>query len=400
MNQIKKTSFNNLPLILLSFALIIFFISDGIYKIEVRGGLSSFRIGVIVKGIFTLIFFFYAIIYLSKEKNHLLFSIFILGAFFFIGQFLLVQNMTSLKISENLNRFFKYIFILLLYMPASDILVSKKCPYILLKLYKFIIWFNGIVILIAFLFSIDMFRTYIGPWRFGFDGLIYAQNEASYFFILALTTFYYRRFYLHIKEWTFWLVLITSLLVGTKAVLLYIILLLLFHISQRVSIKKILIAVSSIAIIGYFVFSSTINKILLNAWQIFQYNYEKEGLLFALLSGRNTFINTKLLPLIGEKWTWLNFLIGGQDVQKYYIEMGFFDLFLFFGLIGMLLYLYIFIKIYNRITFEYKFKLFFLLALSGIIGLSGHFFTSSIAAMYFIVFILINHYYHPKSYVE
>ncbi len=398
MKFIKKYTGYKLALLLFSVSLLIFFIVDGIYKIEVRGGFGNIRLGIIIKGIFELLFFLYALLYLNKQRIHLLFAIFVLSVFFFTGQFLLSKNMTDLHFGDNFSRFFKYIFIILLYIAASDILDSKQYPERLLKLYKSIIWFNGLIIIIAFLLSLKIFKTYAGPWRFGYNGLINAQNDSSYFFILALTTFYYRRFYLRHKEWTFWLVLITSLLVATKAVLLYIVLLLLFHVTQRVSIKKILIAGLSFAITGYFIFSSAINKILINAWENFQYTYEKKGLLFALLSGRNTFLQTKFIPLITQKWSWLNFFIGGQDVEKYYIEMGFFDLFLFFGLIGMLLYLYIFIKIYNRITFDYKLKLFFLLALLGIVGLSGHFFNSSIAVNYFIIFILINYSYQSEKY--
>ncbi len=400
MNQIKKYFGYKLSLLLLAVSLLIFFIVDGIYKIEVRGGYGSFRLGIIVKGLFELFFFLYAIILLNKQKLHLLFSIFIFALFFLTGQYLIYQEMTDLHFGDNLNRFFKYILIILLYIAASDVLDSDKYPEKLLKLYKSIIWINGFVIIIALLLSIKVFRTYAGPWRFGYNGLIYAQNDSSYFFIFALTTFYYRRFYLFIKEWIFWLILITSILVATKAVFLFILLLILFHLTQRVSIKKILIVGLSLAVAGYLIFSSIINKILLNAWGVFQYNYHKGGLLFALLSGRNTFLQAKFIPLVTQIWTLPNFFIGGQDVELYYMEMGFFDLFLFFGIIGLLLYLYIFIKIYNRVSFSYKFKLFFLLALLGIVGLSGHFFNSSIAVTYFIIFVLINYKYQSENYAK
>jgi len=390
----KKYSFSKLSLSILVFSLVLFFLVDAFYKVQVRTGMGTFRPGIFVKGLFEIFVLFYALFHLTKQKIQVIFGIIILSLFFIIGQYTLSFNEKSLNFAENLNRLFKYLFYFVTFLLAIDILNKKRYPEVLFKVYKTIVLVNAVAIIIGFLFSIDFLKTYAGPWRFGYDGLIYAQNEATYFIVLALTTFYYRRFYLGIKEWYFWLVLISSLLVATKAVYLYIALLLLFHLTQKISIKKLLISIVSLGLLFYFVFSTTINKILYNAWLNFQYSYDKKGLLFAILSGRNEFFETKLFPLIIKKWSFLNFLVGGQDAVKHYIEMGFFDLFLFFGFLGGLLYLYMFIKIFNLISFEYKFKLFFFLALMGIVFLSGHFFTSSIVALYFIVFVLVNHYHY------
>jgi hypothetical protein len=256
---------------------------------------------------------------------------------------------------------------------------------------------NGVFIILGFLFEIEAFRTYPGPWRFGYDGLIFAQNEASFIFIFALTIVYYRRFYLGIKEFFFWIILITSLLVATKAVFLYFFLLFLFHIFKKVSLRNILTFGISALVIGYFLFSTTVNKIFINSYNVFMYMYNKGGLWYALLSGRDEYIKDKLAPLIFEQWSFPNFIFGGQDVVTHYIEMGFIDLMLFFGVFGSVVYLFVFYKIYRFLPFKKDFNLFFGIVFFLIIATAGHFFESGIAGIHFIIMLLILRSYTGKA---
>ena len=188
----------------------------------------------------------------------------------------------------------------------------------------------------------------------------------------------------------FWVVLIPSVFVATKAVYLFLILLFLFHVLKRVPLKKVLLFVVTTALAGYFLFTTTINKIFINSWQVFMYRYERVGLLGALLSGRDTFITRKLEPLVFDIWSFPNFIFGGQDVVSHYIEMGFFDLFLFFGLFGFTLYLFMFKKMISLLSFPKDFNFFVFVSLFIIIATAGHFFESGIAGIHFIFIILIN----------
>ena len=128
----------------------------------------------------------------------------------------------------------------------------------------------------------------------------------------------------------FWVILLPSILVATKGIYLFLIVLLLFHVLLRVSFVKLVSLLVALTVFLYTILNSVINEILINSYAIFMYMYNKGGLLYALLSGRDQFINEKLVPLITEYWSLPNFIFGGQEVSKYYIEMGFFDLFLFF----------------------------------------------------------------------
>jgi len=240
------------------------------------------------------------------------------------------------------------------------------------------------------LFSIKVLQTYPGIHRFGYDGLIFAQNEASYIFIFAIATVYYRRYYLHKKEIFFWIIIIPSLIVATKAVYLFIVSLFLFHVVKKVSLKKVILFGGLFLLIGYFLFIKIINKIIINSYDVFIYMYNKGGLMNAVLSGRNSFVESKLQPLIFDYWSLPNFFLGGQDVKAHYIEMGLIDLFLFFGFFGFIIYLFMYYKLFSLIDFKKDFKIFFGLILLFIIATSGHFFESGIAGVHFIMFIIIN----------
>jgi hypothetical protein len=387
---IKKTTLLSFSIWLLAVAFVIFYFTDGLGKILQRGGSGFYRYSAFLKGFFEIVVLIFSLIALNRSKINILISIVILLFGFFIGQFFLSLNFENLLFYENFNTLFKYFFPLIVALAALDILSFNHYPLKIFKFYRFIIILNSCLIVIGFLFDIEVLSTYSGPWRFGFDGLIFAQNEASYIFIFAVTTVYYRRFYLNIKEYFFWIVIIPSIIVATKAVYLYLILLFLFHLFKRVSLKNILTFGISFLIFGYFLFSSAINRIFINSYNIFMYMYEREGLWGALLSGRGAYIREKLKPLIFEEWTIPNFIFGGQDVVSHYIEMGFIDLFLFFGIFGSILYLYIFYNIFKMISFPKDFKLFFGISLAIIIATAGHFFESGIAGLHFIFLLLIN----------
>lgn len=394
---LKSKSIREFSLFLMILSFVVFYFSDGLSKFLFRSGTDFHRLSQIIKALFTVIVLVYGIVTLNRAKTNILIAIVLLVLNFLIGQYFLSLKFNELDFLENTNTLFKYLFPFIFFFLVSDIKKLEVPPKSLISVYKKIIGLNNILLLIGFIGGISFLSTYKGPWRFGYDGLIFAQNEATFVFIFAITTFYYRKFYLKKKEIFFWIVLIPSLLVATKGLYLFIVLLLIFHIFMRVPLIKMIPMVVSTFILGYFLFSSVINKILINSYQVFMYMYDKGGLLYALLSGRDAFINKKLVPLISDHWSFPNFLFGGQDVKKFYIEMGFFDLFLFFGLIGSFLYLYVFYKIFNLIPFERKFKLFFCFSLISIIATAGHFFESGIAGLHFLFMLLIIYFSSQKQ---
>ena len=387
---LKRSTLYSLSIGLLAVAFVTFYFSDGLGKILQRSESGFYRYSAFLKGFFELMALALSFIAINKSKLNILLGIIILLCGFLIGQYFLSLRFKDLLFFENFNTLFKYFFPLIISLIALNIINSEQNPTTLFKYYRLIIILNSCLLSLGFLFNIEVLSTYSGPWRFGYDGLIFAQNEASYIFIFAITTVYFRRFYLNIKEFFFWIVLIPSIIVATKAVYLFLILLLLFHVYKRISLKNLLAFGVFTNVFGYFLFSSAINKIFINSYNVFMYMYEKEGLWGALLSGRGAYISEKLKPLIFEYWSIPNFIFGGQDVVSHYIEMGFIDLFLFFGIFGSILYLYIFYSIFKMIAFPRDFKLFFGISLAIIVATAGHFFESGIAGLHFIFLLIIN----------
>lgn len=386
---VKKDFVIKTSLAILLTGFVMFYFADGVGKILRRSGSDFYRYSAFVKGIFEIIILIFSAITINKSKLNIFYSILILTGLFLIGQFFLSLNFKDLNFFENFNTLFKYFFLFIFALLAIDIIQMKRFPVWAWKIYKNIIILNAGLILVGFILDVDFLRTYEGPWRFGFDGLIVAQNEATFIFIFAVTIAYYRRFYQGINEYFFWIVLVASLFVATKAIYLFIILLFFYHLFIKVSLKNILIFGLSFGLIGYLLFATLINAILLNSYEVFMYVYRTEGLTYALFSGRNVFIEAKLLPLISEQWTIFNFFVGGQDVVAHYIEMGFIDLFLFFGFFGFILYLFVFYQIFKLLPFKGNFQIFFALTLGLIIATAGHFFESGIAGIHFIMMIII-----------
>ena len=374
---------------------LLFYVSDGISKISKLSGEGYTPYSAILKGFFEMLILVYTLITLKKSKAYFLLAIFLLSVCFLIGQLFLGLSFTEINFMENVSTLFKYFFPLILYLLAIDIIAYDRYPQPLLKAYKGVLTINSALILIGFFSGNKFLQTYPGIFRFGYDGLILAQNEASFIFIFAIATVYYSRFYLKINEYFFWIILIPSLIVATKAVYLFIVLLFVFHLIKRVSLKKLLTYGASLLTFGYLLFYSFVNKILINSYDVFIYGYNRGGLLYALLSGRDLFFKLKLKPLLFEHWSVPNLFFGGQDVIAHYIEMGFIDLFLFFGIIGFSIYLYIYYRLFTLFPFNRDFKIFFGLTLFLIIATAGHFFESGIVGVHFIFILLINKNHNP-----
>jgi hypothetical protein len=388
---LKYKTICKISLFLLLVAFVTFYFTDGISKFIFRTSDGFHRFGPIIKGGFEFFVLGYSILTIRKQKLEFLSGILILVLIFLIGQFFLYQNFKELRFLENFNTLFKYLFPLIIYLLAIDVLtLPDEKQNKIFKYYRYILGFNGLLILYGIIFGSIVLQTYDSYYRYGFDGLIFAQNEASYIFILAVFTVYYRRFYLKIKEWFFWIIILSSLVVATKAVYISLILVLLYHIFTRVSFKRILIFAGVGILAGYLLFNTMVNKIFLNSYNVFMHIYREGGFLKAITSGRNEFIEEKLEPLIFNIWTLPNFIFGGQDVSTFYMEMGILDLFLFFGFFGLLIYGYMYYKLVKLIDFQKGFKRFFVFTLLTIIASAGHFFTSGIAGLHFIFFVIIN----------
>ncbi|HZY80883.1 MAG TPA: hypothetical protein VFE50_15270, partial [Cyclobacteriaceae bacterium] len=81
-------------------------------------------------------------------------------------------------------------------------------------------------------------------------------------------------------------------------------------------------------------------------------------------------------------WTFVNYLFGGEDPMNFLVEMDFFDLFLFMGLVGFVIYFVLLFSTVFRFNKKQPFHLFFVTIYLTLAFLGGHFFSSVINAVY------------------
>lgn len=284
---------------------------------------------------------------------------------------------------ENISNFSKYLFVFVIYFSLYKLQDDPDRFESIIRLLEKLFLLNSIAVFIGFAFQIDFLRTYVGQsYRYGYSGFIPAQNEATLFFLLSASYFYYKRFIQKVGSANkFYLVVLSCVLLGTKGIYVFLALLLLFHFLYHSALKTKLVSLVVVSILYFGVswFLTTDSaKTLLN---YFIFNAQRTDLLTMLLSSRNMSVISKV-PEIFNNWSVLNYLIGGQDQVVFLMEMDFIDMFFFFGIIGSIIFLTMYLAILFRFNKMKPFNLFFVSSFFVLAFLAGHFFSSAVNALY------------------
>jgi hypothetical protein len=174
------------------------------------------------------------------------------------------------------------------------------------------------------------------------------------------------------------IILIASALLGTKAIILFLLCLFCFYViyvyKPKVVGKKFIFPIGVIVLILFIYFSGS--------YEFYEEVFKNEGLLYVITSKRNVLFAERI-PNIIEEWSLINYFIGGTFSKVPPItEMDLVDLYIFVGLFGCLIYGYILYKT----VFLYKKRnipgWFFVLQFLLIGSLAGHVFASGINAIY------------------
>ena len=196
------------------------------------------------KSIFYICFLFNCLI-ITKDKL-LITSITTLALFFFIGQLIIFgkPSITSEFISETAPNIR---FLILSLFPLIFITFLANNPQLntiqIRKIFIIIIWITTLSTIIGFVFEIKFLKTYIH--RFGYRGLMPKSITATYFYIAAILFLYHAYFFKKHKNLISLLFTVMgALLVGTKAIYLFIAMLFLFHFIYFKFYKKFLTYIS------------------------------------------------------------------------------------------------------------------------------------------------------------
>ena len=305
------------------------------------------------------------------KSSKILFQLFLIITAFIIGQLFITPNFT-LPILIILS---KYLFPILLFAYYNKHKLSSNAFHRLMQVFELIIIINGIFILLGFLFDIQAFRTYSGQ-RFGYNGLLITSATSSYFYTTSLLYFlikYKESLFLTPKVY---FLILTALLAGTKSIYLSVFCVLFYYFIFYSKTKYKNLRILTILLCGFY--------FTLFKWEIFNKILERESLITAVLSYRDKLLLDKMIPFIQENWTIGNYFFGGINDPHTRSQLALFDLFYFFGLTGMLLYLWSYLT--NYLKFDFKKNIIFSLLLLGIIVfISGNFFFNASTPIYLLI---------------
>ena len=364
-------------------ALWLFFLSDACNKLLVYFQYDFTRISIIIRSLYELLFLSIIIFFFNEIRMYFV-KLFAATLILFIsGQVLFSFNVYyHYNFIENITIFNKYFFIFIIYFAIYKLQDHPEKFRRISNALELVFIINALAALAGFAFQIDFLRTYVDQsYRYGYSGFIPVQNESTVFFLLGLSHFYYKHFLLRIRSFKFYIMLLSSLVLGTKGIYIFLAMLLVFHFMYHSKIKTKLIALSVIIalyfLISWFLKTGYSQKLL----EYFISKSHEVGWFQMIISGRDSYISTRGAEVL-DNWTILNFFIGGQDQKRQLIEMDFFDLFFFLGIIGCIIFFGLYFTSIFKFNILKPFNLFFVSSFLILAFFGGHFFGSAINALY------------------
>lgn len=319
---------------------------------------------------------FFVLTFRKEIKTYL--WLIVLGVCFLIGQFSLIQfEIDALK---NFGMFIKHIYIFVLFFGFKKLAKEDSLTSLFLAL-KIIFLFVFASIILGFIFDIPEFRTY-GSNRFGYGGVLSKPSVTTYFIIMAFLFFeiFKKKFkysYVYLL-----LCVLCTLISGTKASLLFLVFFFVYKfLSKDFKLNRTQLIVGLVSmfaiIISVFVF---MKSTLQNTYNEFYKLYENEGVISALTSFRSRKF-MEAVEIYSQEWSWLNYLFGGKTGYYLNVEFDFVDLFIFFGIVGSIIYLWLYYKIIFKFYLsQYGILIIGLLTVSA---LSGQFFYNTNITLFF-----------------
>ncbi|WP_452598271.1 hypothetical protein [Pontimicrobium sp. MEBiC01747] len=329
------------------------------------------RLTLVVNLVFELCLFYF-VFKLNIEKKTYLYVILLIASFI-IGQALLNFKFFKLNalLSEVLEGDVLQInnYLLIFFFSAVFIRIKNKKEIIhkVLEIIKYIVYGNAILVILGFVFNIELFKSYPHTPRFGYMGLFLANTFAQFIYII-LITLAYKKFQLNKKyllEFIF--ISIVALLLGKKAIALFLGLLMIYHFCFFNRYKLIYRIVTATSLFLIVLFKKEIINQLVEwfpFWKKFDVN---KNLLSVLLSLRDIRFEN-FVAFMESHWTKLNYIFGGVNFPKSRVEMELIDLYMFFGITGLIIYFNLFKSFFRRIPINDVILLLFTLVIASLTG--------------------------------
>lgn len=384
---------------LLYFTIIMFFLGDVFRKFAIWFNLDFNRYTGLSKSIviFTNIIF---VCVFNKEyfkivevKKYILHFFFLVSVFVF-GQFLLKTEVNLWQSFDNNVLFFcRFSFWPLTFITFFPLIISKGSTKGHLSFFEILFSINLFFILVGFFLDLNIFKTYMDSFRFGFMGLYNTSNQVSYYFIFFLLYQYYRVFYKSKSVHMFYAVLFSAFLIGTKKVYFFLIILFVFHFLKLKLYKQKKFYIICLTLSGtFFLFFSVIKEAFISKFRIFVDLYQTNGFLTSFTSSRDHLLVKTYYEVI-RTWNFPNYFLGGPNFSDYRTEFGIVDLYVFFGFFGLYAYYHYFKTLYKLTNFN-RFYLFILMAIGLTAFMSSGFLSDANQPL---VFFLISSYFISET---
>ncbi len=332
---------------------------------------------------------FIVTIYILVYKRILPKYLIVLLATFLISNLLNIHNWDTIEFVEKSRSFMALIFIFML-TPVLK-LSSIKTMCILYHTILFIGIANLILCLWGILSDIEILRTYPYSGRFGWNGLFFSGSNSTVFYIVMIfgTYFFYMDDVSRRQTNSILLIIFifSGLLTGTKAVLFSILFLMTFHVFfyiKNKAIKLMFFTVVCLAII--------FNKFILYKFASFYPfgpAFIDEGNIISFLSSKRDVNLDEAMVFIKQSWMPWDYFLGNYNFlsNPKAVEISFIDIYLFFGVIGIVTYTLFFKNQFFNKGFGWRF-LILLFVFMSIIFLSGGFFPSIFNISIFCIVII------------
>ncbi len=317
---------------------------------------------------------FFVLAIIKPLKNLLLPTLLVIA--FCLGQFALVNGFNQ----EIVVSFSKFLFPIFLFIFFDKYQLSRTSQDILFRTFEYILIFNGALIFLGFVFEISLFNSYkYGRW--GYNGLFINTSTSSYIYAIAIFYFLLKLKEKFLKSWMSLFIIVCSLFTGTKIVYValfgaLLLFLFLYNNLNRKQRNAVLLSLLTLFLaLGYIFFFQL---------GIFNEIRQEQGILSAILSSRDELFLNETIPYMQEHWHWPNYLFGGISDLALRSQMGFIDLFLFWGSIGGILYLILFYKTFIP-NLTKKNSGYIILTLTLMVFLAGNFFENASLAIYLLI---------------
>lgn len=270
----------------------------------------------------------------------LLFVIYIAGNFNWDGSATSVLN--SYKYFKTANFFYliKYLYPFVFLGVFSLIKNKQEITNRYFKIIETVLIVNVFFIFLGVLFSIDFFQSYIHSGRFGYTGIF----ETLFFVYLSMIVVS-RRVFLNKIDSKIIFIAIASLFSGTKIIVLFFMLLLLFYLYEKRKNKMLLLYCG--VLVSVIVFIKPVIHFFIKIFPFWDVVLNRFGYIGLLSSTRDINIKNSI-EYFNINGSLKNLFVGGLEFTKCGVEMDFIDLFSFFGLIGVTVYLLLLNKIINK----------------------------------------------------